>query len=90
MRLTKNTNKSVRAWVDGILSQLNLVKGDENYREHYETLTRCKHQMAWGNATKADVIETMRSVCGCVTPGEVEHAQRLSCNGALDNFLNQL
>lgn len=90
MRLTKNTNKEVRAWVDNIISQLELVKGDVSYKEHYETLQQCSLLNRLGMKTKEEVVQTMRDSCGCVSPSEVEHAQKLCKNHALDEFLNEL
>jgi hypothetical protein len=84
MRLTKNTNKSIRHWVDNVLDHFDLVLGDVSYREHYETLQRAKLM----GSNESQLVESMRSICGCVSKDYAAHVQRISYNPSLDNFLN--
>jgi hypothetical protein len=67
MRLTKNTNKATRAWVDGILRQLDLVIADGSYRDIFETLKA--HQIA--DSSAAEVIESL-TIYLCMTKFEAD------------------
>ena len=86
MKLTKNTNKATRAWVDSILSQLDLVLCEYNYRDAYDALKSCQ---LCGEG-KEGTIQHLTEHDGCAKPSDVEHAKRLSCSGSLGNFLDQL
>ena len=67
MRLTKNTNKATRAWVDGILCQLDLVIADGSYRDILETLKA--HQIASSSAS--EVTESL-TIYLCMTKFEAD------------------
>ena len=67
MRLTKNTNKATRAWVDGILCQLDLVIANGSYRDIFETLK--VHQIA--NSSTAEVTESL-TIYLCMTKFEAD------------------
>ena len=66
MKLTRNTNRSIRAWVDAVLLQLDLVLCEYSYREAYTALKRCQRC----NDTKADVIDYMTANRGCISKSE--------------------
>jgi len=72
MRLTKNTNKTIRTWVDSILNQLDLVICEGNYREVYERLST--HRIC--NSDKKEVIDSLTIGNRCITKSE--KASRLS------------
>lgn len=67
MRLTKNTNKATRAWVDGILCQLDLVIANGSYRDILGTLKA--HQIA--NSSAAEVTESL-TIYLCMTKFEAD------------------
>ncbi len=88
MRLTKNTNKAIRQWVDGILSQLDLVLCEYSYRDAYETLKilqRC-------NSSKTEIVERLTVYGGCITKHEHEHNMKPQggFDGAIMAFINEL
>jgi len=67
MRLTDNTNKATRAWVDGILCQLDLVISEGSYRDVFETLKA--HQIA--NSSSDEVTESL-TIYLCMTKFEAD------------------
>lgn len=67
MGLTKNTNKATRAWVDGILCQLDLVIAEGSYRDILDTLKA--HQIA--NSSADEVIESL-TIYLCMTKFEAD------------------
>ena len=67
MRLTKNTNKATREWVDGILCQLDLVISDGSYRDIFEALK--VHQIA--NSSASEVTESL-TIYLCMTKFEAD------------------
>ena len=73
MRLTKNTNRATRAWVDGILCQLDLVIADGSYRDILETLK--VHQIA--NSSPSEVAESL-TIYLCMTKSEAQFKRSLS------------
>jgi hypothetical protein len=73
MRPTKNTNRATRAWVDGILCQLDLVIADGSYRDILETLKA--HQIA--NSSPSEVTESL-TVYLCMTKSEAQFKRNLA------------
>ena len=74
MRLTKNTNKATRTWVDSILSQLDLVLCEYSYRDAYTALKSC--QIC--NDGKAAIVSRMTATRGCITQSERDMLLSLS------------
>ena len=85
MRLTKNTNKATRAWVDGILCQLDLVIADGSYRDILETLKA--HQIA--NSSPAEVTESL-TIYLCMTKLEAQFKRSLSGSCINETTLDNL
>ena len=73
MRPTKNTNRATRAWVDGILCQLDLVIADGSYRDILETLKA--HEIA--NSSPSEVTESL-TVYLCMTKSEAQFKRNLA------------
>ena len=73
MRLTKNTNKATRTWVDGILNQLDLVIVEGSYRDVLEHLKA--HQLA--QSSPDEVIESL-TIYLCMTKSEAQIKRNLS------------
>ena len=73
MRITKNTNKATRAWVDSILNHLGLVIVDGSYRDVFDRLKA--HQL--GQSTASEVIESL-TIYLCMTKSEAQFKRSLS------------
>ena len=69
MRLTKNTNKATRNWVDSVLSNLDLVLSEYSYRDCLETIKI--NQIC--NVSRSEVIEALTANGGCITKQQHEH-----------------
>ena len=81
MKLTTNTNKRVRAFIDDTLSTLDIDLSDATYLEAYDVI-----QLGGGNAR----IKARLEACGCVSTSNMNVAVELSTNSRLDAFLGSL
>ena len=86
MRLTKNTNKSIRSWVDSVLSQLDLVLCEYSYRDAYSALKCCQRC----GDDKSEVINHMTANNGCITKSEQSRRVSLSSSNSLMEMIDQL
>ena len=86
MRLTKNTNKATRLWVDSILAQLGLVLCEYSYRDAYNSLKCC--QKCGDNRT--EVINHVTANNGCITKSERSRRVSLSSSNSLIEMIDQL
>lgn len=88
MRLTKNTNKSTRTWVDGILNQLDLVLSEYSYKDCYKTLKT----LQICNSSKAETVERLTVYGGCITKQQHEHNMKPKggFDGAIMAFIHEL
>jgi len=86
MKLTKNTNKATREWVDNILSQLDLVLCEYSYREAFYSLKACQKC----NDGTAEVINHMTASNGCTTRSEHQRLVSLSSSNSLIKGIDKM
>ena len=88
MKLTKNTNKRVRQYVDGVLKHFELVRGDDTcYRELYEAIDGYRYH---SNCNREQFIKGMCESYGCMTVSQAEHKRRLMSGGLMGSVENLL
>jgi len=81
MKLTANTNKRVRAFIDATLNTLEIDLANVTYLDAYDVI-----QLGGGNAR----IKARLEACGCVPTSNRNVAVELSTNSHLDAFLGSL
>ena len=86
MKLTKNTNKRVRKYVDGVLGNLGLVFGDTDYRSHYETIQRHVSM----RSSKDTVTKSLIAIDGCETKEEAKRKEELNGGSLVNHILNNI
>ena len=81
MKLTTNTNKKVRAFINETLHTLDLTMGNATYLAAFEVI-----QLGGGN----ERIKPRLEACGCVSISSAALINDLSSNSHLDDFLSSL
>lgn len=91
MKLTKNTNKKIRSYVDNVLKHFDLVRGDNTcYRELYEAIDTARY---YTKPNREEFIETMCKAYGCMTKSQAEAKRSLFSGGVMgqvESFLETL
>jgi len=80
MRLTKNTNKQIRSYCEGILDQLDLVKCECTWKELFLKLEKCRTM----KLSKSESIESLCAADFCIT--KIIYQSRMTGYSIRTNF----